>query len=132
MRLYVSQNGRYFVDEEARPFFYLADTAWLLFQRLNRDELEEYLHDRVNKGFTVIQSYVVRGLGTRLPDGNVSILGEGPFVERDPMRPNEGFFRHMDHVVGRANELGLYMGLVVAKSWHVNEHPERVFNVQNA
>ncbi len=38
----------------------------------------------------------------------------------------------MDYVVNRANELGLVMGLVTAKSWHVKEHAEKVFNEQNA
>jgi hypothetical protein len=38
----------------------------------------------------------------------------------------------VDHVVNRANELGLVMGLVTAKSWHVNRTPEQVFDEQNA
>jgi hypothetical protein len=38
----------------------------------------------------------------------------------------------VDDVVNRANELGLVMGLVTAKSWHVNEHPEKVFDEKNA
>jgi hypothetical protein len=132
MKLKVSPNGRYFVDQDGQPFFYLGDTAWLLFQRLNREELEEYLKDRAAKGFTVIQAYVLRGLGVRHPDGNSSLLGETPLIERDPARPNEAFFKHVDHVINRANELGLVMGLVVAKSWHVNKHSEKVFDEKNA
>ena len=132
MRLKVSANGRYFVDQDDRPFFYLGDTCWLLFQRLNHDELEEYLKDRAAKGFTVIQAYVIRGLGQRHPDGNASLLGEPPFVGRDPTRPNEAFFKNVDYVVNRANELGLVIGLVTAKSWHVNNHPEKVFSEKNA
>src|SRR5262249_14155186 len=107
-------------------------TIWLLFQRLNKDEVEEYLKDRVGKGFTVIQAYVLRGLGTRHPDGPTSLLGEPPLIDRDPAKPNEAFFKNVDHVIHRANELGLVMGLVVSKSWHVNKHPERVFDVKNA
>ena len=38
----------------------------------------------------------------------------------------------MDYVINRANELGLVMGLVTAKSWHVSEHPEKVFDEKNA
>jgi len=132
MKLKVSANGRYFVDQDGKPFFYLGDTCWLLFQRLNRDEVEEYLKDRAAKGFTVIQAYVIRGLGKRHPDGNISLLGESPFIDRDPTKPNEAFFKNMDHVINRANELGLVMALVTAKSWHVNKHPEKVFNEKNA
>src|SRR6266700_147186 len=93
LQLKVSANGRYFVDQDGKPFFYLGDTCWLLFQRLTHEEVEEYLQDRVAKGFTVIQAYVIRGLGKRHPDGNSSLLGESPFIDRDATRPNEAFFK---------------------------------------
>ena len=38
------------------PFFWLADTAWELFHRLDRDEAEHYLKTRSGQGFTVIQA----------------------------------------------------------------------------
>ena len=94
--------------------------------------MDEYLKDRAAKGFTVIQAYVIRGLGKRHPDGNSSLLGESPFIDRDPTKPNEAFFKNVDYVVNRANELGLVMGLVTAKSWHVNKTPEQVFDEKNA
>jgi hypothetical protein len=130
--LRISANGRYFTDQDGTPFFYLGDTAWLLFQRFDPAEVEEYLQDRAGKGFTVIQAYVLRGLGERHPDGSISLIGEPPLLDRDPTRPNEAFFRNVDSIVSRANALGLVMGLVVAKSWHVNQHPERVFDAGNA
>ncbi len=132
LKLSVSQNGRFFVDQNGKPFFYLGDTCWLLFQRLNREEVDEYLKDRAGKGFSVIQAYVIRGLDKRHPDGNGSLLGAPPFIDRDPTKLNPAFFENVDYVINRANELGLVMGLVTAKSWHVNEHPERVFNATNA
>src|SRR5881398_2507175 len=70
LKLKVSPNGRYFVDQHGKPFFYLGDTCWLLFQRLNHEEVDEYLKDRAAKGFTVIQAYVLRGLYKKHPDGN--------------------------------------------------------------
>jgi Protein of unknown function (DUF4038)/Putative collagen-binding domain of a collagenase len=132
LKLRVSPNGRYFVDQGGKPFFYLGDTCWLLFQRPNREELDEYLQDRAAKGFTVIQAYVLRGLGKKHPDGNSSLLDATPLIDRDPTRPNEEFFRNVDYVVNRANDLGLVMGLVTAKSWHVTDHPEKVFDEKNA
>jgi hypothetical protein len=80
LRLRISSNGRYFVGHGDQPFFYLGDTCWLLFQRPNREEVDEYLKDRAAKGFTVIQAYVIRGLNKRHPDGNSSLLGEGPWT----------------------------------------------------
>src|SRR5437868_6769446 len=50
MKLKVSGNGRYFVDQHGKPFFYLGDTCWVLFQRLNKEEVDEYLKDRAGKG----------------------------------------------------------------------------------
>lgn len=132
MRLKASRNGRYLIDQNDKPFFYLGDTVWVIFQRLNKEEVEEYLKDRAAKGFNVIQAYVIRGLEARHPDGNRSLLGASPFIERDPSKPNEAFFRYVDHVVNRANELGFVMGLVTAKSWHVNKHKEQVFDAKNA
>src|SRR5258705_9269511 len=84
LKLKVSANGRYFVDQGGKPFFYLGDTCWLLFQRPNREELDEYLKDRVAKCFTVSQAYVLRGLDKKHPDGNSSLLDATPLIDRDP------------------------------------------------
>jgi hypothetical protein len=37
MKLKVSPNGRCFVDQDGKPFFYLGDTIWLLFQRMHHE-----------------------------------------------------------------------------------------------
>ncbi|MEJ2238994.1 MAG: DUF4038 domain-containing protein, partial [Gemmatimonadales bacterium] len=58
-RLQVSDNGRYLVTEAGNPFFYLGDTAWELFHRLNREEADLYLEQRAAQGFTVIQAVVL-------------------------------------------------------------------------
>lgn len=36
-QLKVSENGRFFVTAGGAPFFWLGDTAWELFHRLNRE-----------------------------------------------------------------------------------------------
>lgn len=45
-RLKVSDDHHFLVTEVGRPFFYLGDTAWELFHRLNREEAERYLRNR--------------------------------------------------------------------------------------
>src|SRR3989304_7234020 len=55
-KLRVSENHRYLEYEDGTPFFYLGDTAWELFHRLNREEALRYLTNRAEKGFTVIQA----------------------------------------------------------------------------
>jgi hypothetical protein len=117
-RLRVSPNGRYLVKDAGDPFFYLADTAWTLFKRLIPEEADRYFANRVAKGFTAIQAYVLRGLEVPNLEGHV------PLVDRDPTRLNEGFFSNVDRIVGLGNEAGLVMGLVASMGEHV-AHKER-------
>ena len=60
--LKVSENRRFLVTSEGKPFFWLGDTAWELFHRLNREEADRYLADRAAKGFTVIQAVALAEL----------------------------------------------------------------------
>lgn len=79
--LQVSPNGRYLQFEEGTPFFYLGDTAWELFHRLDEEEAEKYLENRREKGFTVIQAVALAeldGLNTPNP------YGETPLIDNDP------------------------------------------------
>ena len=52
--LKISENGRFIKGHNGEPFFWLGDTGWLLFSKLDREEAEKYLDDRANKGFNVI------------------------------------------------------------------------------
>ncbi len=131
-RLKVSDNGRYLVHEDGSPFFYLGDTAWELFHRLNREEAERYLKNRAEKGFTVIQGVVLAELdGLNSPNP----YGHRPLIDNDPARPNEDYFRHVDFIVEKAESLGLFIGMLptwgdkVNKKWGVG--PE-VFTPENA
>lgn len=108
-RIRVSDNRRYLVTEDGQPFFYLGDTAWELFHRLNREDAEDYLRDRAGKGFTVIQAVVLAELDG-LKDPNP--YGQTPLIENDPRRPNEKYFEHVDWIVAKANELGLVIGML--------------------
>lgn len=47
-QLKVSDNRRFLVAVDGQPFFWLGDTAWELFHRLNREEAERYLKRRAN------------------------------------------------------------------------------------
>ncbi|MCS7191410.1 MAG: glycoside hydrolase family 140 protein [Armatimonadetes bacterium] len=123
---------RYLVTEKDQPFFYLGDTAWELFHRLTREEAEIYLRDRAQKGFTVIQAVVLAEFdGLNTPNA----YGQKPLHNNDPTQPNESYFEFVDFVVDKANELGLYVGMLptwgdkVNKKWGVG--PE-IFTPENA
>src|SRR5688500_14111851 len=61
-RLQVSDNKRFLITADGSPFFYLGDTAWELFHRLDREQADRYLQDRAAKGFTVIQAVALAEL----------------------------------------------------------------------
>jgi hypothetical protein len=108
-RLQVTENRRYLQYEDGKPFFYLGDTAWELFHRLNREEASQYLTDRAQKGFTVIQAVVLAPLdGLTIPNP----YGDLPVQNGDPATPNEPYFRHVDFIVNKAEELGMFVGML--------------------
>ena len=107
--LKVSKNGRYLEDKNDKPFLYLGCTAWELFHKLNREEATEYLTNRKEKGFTVIQAVVLAEQdGLRKPN----FYGDSALIAFDPTKPNEKYFEHVDFIVNKAEELGLYIGML--------------------
>ncbi|MBR9999296.1 MAG: glycoside hydrolase family 140 protein [Cyclobacteriaceae bacterium] len=127
----VSENGRYLVNEDGKPFFYLGDTAWELFHRLNREEADLYLADRADKGFTVIQAVVLSQIGG-LDEPNAN--GHLPLKDNDPGKPNEDYFRHVDYIVDKAASLNLVIGMLPTwgSYWSSLDPDQVIFTVENA
>jgi len=101
----VSYNGRYFVDEQGKPFFWLGDTLWELFRAFTPDDARSILEHRRKQGFTVIQ-VMLTGVG----DGaKPNAAGQTPWLNHDPAHPNEAYFRNVDHLVDFAGKLGLIL-----------------------
>jgi hypothetical protein len=132
-QLQVSSNGRYLVGPDGKPFFWLGDTAWELFHRLNREDAVYYLKDRASKGFNMIQAVALAeldGLDSPNPYGHL------PLKDHDPMQPQEAYFSHVDFIIDEAAKLGIYIGFLPAwgdkiykDSW--GKGPE-IFNPANA
>jgi hypothetical protein len=128
-RLIVSSNGRHLQRESGKPFFYLGDTAWALFHRLNREEADRYLQDRAKKGFSVIQAVALPELrGLEEPNA----YGHLPLIDKDPSKPNEAYFAHVDHVISRANELGMVVGLLPSWGRYWREGDALIFTPEKA
>jgi hypothetical protein len=132
-QLKVSDNKRFIVTADNKPFFWMGDTAWELFHRLTREEADTYLKNRAEKGFTVIQAVVLAELNG-LSDPNA--YGELPLENNDPTKPREAYFQQVDYIINKAGELGLYIGLlptwgdkIFKSTWGAG--PE-IFNVDNA
>jgi len=136
--LRVSANKRFIVHEDGTPFFYLGDTAWQLFHRLNREDAERYLENRRQKGFTVIQAVAIAEL-----DGHSdpNPYGHLPLVKLDPSRPavkdgpNNDYWDHVDFIVAEANKRGLYIGFLPTwgRYWHDKvKDGKPIFTPENA
>ncbi len=137
-RLKISDNRRFLVTEGGAPFFWLGDTAWELFHRLNREEAVRYLDDRAAKGFTVVQAVAIAEL-----DGHSdpNAYGHLPLTAQDPARPavvegaSNDYWDHVDFIVSEANKRGMYIGFLPTwgRYWHdgSKEKPP-IFNADNA
>jgi hypothetical protein len=130
-RLKVSENRHFIVREDGSPFFYLGDTAWELFHRLNREEAERYLKNRADKRFTVIQAVVLAELNG-LNDANP--YGQKALADNDPAKPNEAYFKHVDYVVDKAESLGLFVGMLPTwgNNWNKPAGQGGIFTPENA
>jgi hypothetical protein len=122
-RLRVSDNHRFLVKEDGTPFFYLGDTAWELFHRLNREEADRYLANRASKGFTVIQAVAIAELKGH---SDPNPYGHLPFIDQDPARPDvkdgpyNDYWDHVDYIVDKAGSMGLFIGFLPTwgSCWH--------------
>ena len=123
-RLKVSDDRRFLVTADGKPFFYLADTAWELFHRLDRKQVIAYLDKRSSQGYTAVQAVALAEL-EGITDPNAH--GDLPLVHGDPTRPAVtpganpsnadayDYWDHVDYVVGEANRRGLYIAML--PSW---------------
>ena len=120
----VDPTGRYLMGQDGKPFFWLGDTAWNLFQIPNREDAELYLATRDKQGFTVIQAGIVMGeervAGTARPNA----YGDTAFAGNDPAKPRltpgnkpgaaeeYDYWDHADYVIERAQAHGLTLGIL--------------------
>ncbi len=137
-RLKVSDNKRFLVTQDGKPFFYLGDTGWELFHRLNRAEADKYLEDRAQKKFTVIQAVAIGELDGHT-DGNA--YGHLPLVDLNPAKPDvkdgaaNDYWDHVDYIVNKAESLGLFIGFLPTwgRYWHDKvKDGKPLFNESNA
>ncbi len=134
-KLEVSENGHFLQFGNGKPFFWLGDTGWLLFSKLNREEAEKFIEDRSKKGFNVIQAVLIH----RFPE--VNIYGDSAFINDDPSRPKvtEGndtanslqydYWDHVDYIVNLAAKKRIFIAMVPVWGSNVRDHK---VNMKNA
>ena len=101
--LSISENRRYLMEGD-KPFFWLGDTAWLMFLKLDEDEIYTYLRNRKEKGYNVIQTVLIQS-----PQDVESSLASG----RKDVKKSE-YWEFVDRVLNMAEQMGLYIGLLPA------------------
>ncbi len=132
----VSSNGRFLQYKDGRPFFWLGDTAWNLFQRLDRKETDRYLENRRLKGFNVIQAVAFHG------SGEMNAYGTEALLENDAAKPKvtpgndfskPGEYDYWDHInwaVDLAAKKGLYIAILPVWGSSVKTKTLNAENVQ--
>ncbi|MEO5682469.1 MAG: glycoside hydrolase family 140 protein [Chitinophagaceae bacterium] len=104
----VSANHRYLL-KDGKPFFWMGDTAWELFHRLDSSGADTYLKKRAEQGFTVVQAVVLAELdGMHTPNAN----GDIPLINDNPASPNEKYFKHVDFIIDRAAAYNISIALL--------------------
>lgn len=120
-RLRISDNKRYFVTPDGKPFPWLADTVWTMPQRLKWDDAEHLMKRRRAQGFNALQICALdpeRDVEMRTPAGDPAL------IDGDLSRPNERYFEYLDYILNKAEEHGFYVlllpvwgQLVVGDDW---------------
>jgi hypothetical protein len=136
--LKVADNKRFLVTADGKPFFYLGDTTWELFHRLNREDAVKFLDNRAAKKFNVLQSVAIAELEGH---ADPNPYGHLPFVDLDVTKPDvkdgpqNDYWDHVDFIVAEANKRGIYVGFLPTwgRFWHdTNNDRKPLFNAANA
>ena len=109
MNLKIDKSGHFLIREDGEPFFWLGDTAWQLFAKLDRNEVLRYLEDRKGKHFNVIQAHALNWDIER-----PNAYGHKAFHDGDSSKPNEDYWKHCDFIIEKAKSLELYIALLPA------------------
>ncbi len=111
--LKISSDNRMLQYADGTGFFWKGDTAWKMPSKSTKDDIVEYMEDRKEKGFSVIQVSVMM---SRYFLENVN--GDRPFeLNQTPYfsKPNEKFWEHIDFIIDEAVKHTLYIALL--PSW---------------
>ena len=107
-QLRVSTNRRFLQYADGRPFFWMGETAWLMPQRLNRDEAAFYLKSCHDAGYNVVQVQVLNAIpsynayGQPSHDTQQRLLTTGAYT----------YWDHLDYIVSEAERNDIYVAMV--------------------
>jgi hypothetical protein len=105
----VSENRRYFIDQNNNPVFWLGTTQWQIFREYTLDEVRTTLEKVKGNGFVFVQAMLM-GVG----DGTKhNVYGQKPWINNDPLTPNEAYFKNVDSVIRIARDNNLVFSVTL-------------------
>ena len=107
-KLKVSENQRFLQFENGKPFFWQGETAWLMPERLNRDEVAFYLKSCKEAGYNMAQVQVLNGVPSFNIYGVPSHDKQGKLLTSVPY----SYWDNMDYIIDVAAQNGIYIGMV--------------------
>ncbi len=110
-KLKVSENGRYLQHENGTPFFWMGETGWLLPEKLDRNEASYYLNGCRKAGYNVVQVQTVNGVPAINFYGQYSHPDGFNFKDINK-KGVYGYWDHMDYIIKKAEQNGIYIGMV--------------------
>ena len=109
-KLKVSDNNLYIIHDNGTPFFWMGNTAWLLPERLNREEAEYFLAKDREAGYNVEQIQVLNAIPTFNVYGHQANNAEFDFSKVS--KPGVyGYWEHLDYIVDTAERNGIYIAM---------------------
>jgi hypothetical protein len=103
--LKVSADRRTLTDQSGRPYFLLADTAFMLPSAVTRVEAASYLDTRKSQGYNSVLVYLVNWNGLRF----TSAQGKTAFEDGDAKKPNDAYFADVDDLLRDAADRGMML-----------------------
>lgn len=134
--LKVSPNGRFLQHENGTPFFWQGDTAWLLVQKLDREQIKSYFEDRKKKGFNVVQCIILQFYEHKTFYGDAPFVGADMTKEystpgNDPSNPEQyDFWDHLDYTIETAAKNDIYLAVTPLWGAFVKRNPVKEEDVK--
>ena len=127
--LTVSANGRFLMHQDGTPFFVQGETAWLMPEKLRREEVDLYLQRCEQAGYNMVQVQVLNGVPSVNAYGQLSHVDGWNFPAQKGIY---GYWEHLDYIVDQASRHGIYVGMVCiwgsqVKAGKMNEQEARQY-----
>ena len=105
----VSGDGRYFIDQRGDPVFWLGTTQWQLFREYRLEEARTIFEKSKEHGFAFAQ-VMLMGVG----DGTKpNVYGHKPWLNDNPLTPNEDYFKNVDAVLQAARDTNFVISMTL-------------------